>query len=71
MYIPRLKKNKDQFYMCGHCPQKCTKKSETLQCDYLESWLHASCEEIFNDYYKMFINLSASPNTMTCDDYDV
>ena len=46
--------------LCGHCKKKCTAKSEALQCDLCASWLHASCEGITREDYKLLNQLSSS-----------
>jgi len=37
--------------VCGHC-NKCMPKSEAIQCDLCQSWVHASCEGINKETYK-------------------
>ena len=53
--------NKDKM-MRGHCTKKCTDKGKgslALQCDYCLGWVHAECEGISEDNYKMFSSLAA------------
>ena len=41
---------------CGHCKKKCTSRgkfSEALQCDLCYTWVHAQCEGISKDQYKI------------------
>ena len=37
--------------VCGHC-NKCMPRSEAIQCDLCQSWVHASCEGISKETYK-------------------
>ena len=43
--------------ICCHCNKKCTKKSEAVQCDLCYSWLHASCEGLNKEQYKLLTHL--------------
>jgi len=58
--------NKIVVDMCGHCNKTCDAdgiKSEALQCDLCEGWVHASCENISSKHYKPFSSLAKSiPN---------
>ena len=41
---------------CGHCNKKCTSRgkfSEALQCDLCYTWVHAQCEGLSKDHYKV------------------
>ena len=49
-----ISKNVD---VCHHCNKKCTKKSEAVQCDLCYSWLHASCEGLSKEQYKLLTQL--------------
>ena len=46
--------------VCRHCNKKCTKKSEAVQCDLCYSWLHASCEGLTKEQYKLLTQLTSS-----------
>ena len=46
--------------VCRHCSKKCTKKSEAVQCDLCCSWLHASCEGLSKDEYKLLTQLTST-----------
>ena len=52
-----LSKNAD---ICRHCNKKCTKKSEAVQCDLCYSWLHASCEGLNKEQYKLLTQLTST-----------
>ena len=53
--------------ICKHCSKLCSKKGTSFQCEVCYSWVHASCEEVSNDTYKLFNKLSASmPNLVYC-----
>ena len=46
---------------CGHCNKKCTsrgKLSEALQCDLCYTWVHAHCEGLTKDHYKVINQIS-------------
>ena len=43
--------------VCRHCNKKCAKRSEAVQCDLCYSWLHASCEGLNKDQYKLLTQL--------------
>ena len=46
---------------CGHCNKKCTsrgKLSEALQCDLCYTWVHAQCEGLTKDHYKVINQIS-------------
>ena len=38
---------------CGHCNKKCTTKDRAIQCDLCSTWVHANCENLTNDQYKV------------------
>ena len=46
--------------VCRHCNKKCTKRSEAVQCDLCYSWLHASCEGLNKDQYKLLTQLTST-----------
>ena len=49
--------------ICGHCNKKCTakeKSSEAIQCDVCFEWVHAQCEGLSKDQYKVFSQLTAT-----------
>ena len=52
-----LSKNVD---ICCHCNKKCTKGSEAVQCDLCYSWLHASCEGLSKEQYKLLTQLTST-----------
>ena len=53
--------------ICKHCNKLCSKKGTSFQCEVCYSWIHASCEGVSNDTYKLFNKLSASmPNIVYC-----
>ena len=41
------------------CNKKCSKKSEAIQCDLCYGWLHASCEGLSKDEYKLLTQLTS------------
>ena len=52
---------------CKHCNKLCSKKGTSFQCEICYSWVHASCEGVSNDNYKLFNKLCASmPNIVYC-----
>ena len=52
---------------CKHCNKLCSTKGTSIQCEICYSWVHASCEGISNDSYKMINKLSSSvPNLVYC-----
>jgi len=56
--------------ICGHYKNKCTlkgKTSEAIQCDVCFEWVHAACEGLSKDQYKVFNQLdTAFPNITYC-----
>jgi len=56
--------------ICGHCNKRCTakgKSSEAIQCDVCFVWVHAQCEGLSKDQYKVFAQLTATfPNIAYC-----
>ena len=52
--------------ICGHCNYKCEdtgKGDDGLLCDYCGYWVHASCEGMSKESYKMFVKLASEvPN---------
>ena len=51
--------------LCGHCGKNCSDKglNEAIQCDLCE-WVHASCEGVSSDDYKLLTNLTSSENVI-------
>ena len=48
--------------ICGHCNKKCTDKgplSEAIQCDLCHCWVHATCEGLKKDQYKLITQLTS------------
>jgi len=57
--------------ICRHCNKLCSKKGAALQCEVCYNWVHASCEGVSNDNYKMFNKLSAAvPNIVYCCNFN-
>ena len=53
--------------LCKHGNKLCSKKGMSLQCEVYYNWVHASCEGVSNDDYKLFNKLSAAvPNIVYC-----
>jgi len=56
--------------ICGHCNKTCTakgKSNEAIQCDVCFVWVHAQCEGLSKDQYKVFAQLTATfPNIAYC-----
>jgi len=52
-----VSKNVDIF---RHCNKKCMKKSEAVQCNFCYSWLHASCEGLGKEQYKLLTQLTST-----------
>lgn len=57
--------------ICGHCKTRCTDKgkgSDGLLCDHCQCWVHAKCEGMSVDSYKMFSQLANNVPNMkyTC-----
>ena len=50
---PRILQESKKVNVCGHCNKKCTLRSEAIQCDLCQSWVHASCEGISKENYKL------------------
>ena len=47
--------------VCGYCNEKCTtrgKGSDGILCDYCGFWVHAKCDGMTAEYYKMFSKLA-------------
>ena len=45
-------------HTCGHCGKACTAKgklSEAIQCDFCYVWVHAHCEGITKEQYKIYL----------------
>ena len=58
---PRSKLINKPVDICGHCQKKCTSKGklgEAIQCDLCCYWVHASCEGLSRDDYKLFAQLA-------------
>ena len=55
---------------CIHCNKKCTSKgrnSEAVQCDICFAWVHASCEGLSKEQYKVFSDAAEIiPNLAYC-----
>jgi len=51
---------------CSHCSKCCTSKrksSDAIQCEICYSWVHASCEGISKEKYRLFSQLASEiPN---------
>ena len=47
--------------LCGHCGKNCSDKglNEAIQCDLCAEWVHASCEGVSSDNYKLLTNLTS------------
>jgi len=46
--------------VCGHCNKKCTIRSEAIQCDLCQSWVHAACEGVSKEEYEMLSQVTDS-----------
>ena len=46
--------------ICCYCNKKCMKRSEAVQCDLCYSWLHASCEGLSKEQYKLLTQLTST-----------
>ena len=48
--------------LCGHCGKNFSDKglNEAIQCDLCAEWVHASCEGVSSDDYKLSTNLTSS-----------
>ena len=49
--------------ICGHCTQRCTesgKQGQAVQCDLCGVWVHAECDGISADQYKLLVSLTSS-----------
>ena len=46
--------------VCGHCNKRCTAKGEAVQCDLCYSWVHASCEGIKKDNYRLLSQITTN-----------
>ena len=67
---PKQKKPKDDspdikrspVDLCGHCGKNCRDKvlNKAIQCDLYAAWVHASCEGVSSDDYKLMKNLTSS-----------
>jgi len=42
------------------CNKRCTLRSEAIQCDLCQSWVHASCEALNKEEYEMHTQLTDS-----------
>lgn len=54
--------------VCGHCKKKVTScgiGSDGLYCDYCEFWVHASCEGMSPDVYKLYSNIAQQVSNMS------
>jgi len=52
---------------CGHCGRICSGEgqlNEAIQCDLCASWVHASCEDVSSDDYKLLTNLTATTDNL-------
>jgi len=47
----------EEVDVCGHCNKNCTIRSEAIQYDLCQSWVHASCEGISKENYKLLTKL--------------
>ena len=50
-------------YFCKHCNQCCTetgKQGQAVQCDLCGVWVHAECDGINADQYKLLVSLTSS-----------
>ena len=71
---PKQKKPKDDspdikrspVDLCGHCGKNCRDKvlNKAIQCDLYAAWVHASCEGVSSDDYKLFTNLNSSESVI-------
>ena len=56
--------------ICKHCNKKCTSKgknSEAVQCDICLTWVHASCDGLNKEQYKIFSDAAkVIPNLAYC-----
>jgi len=53
--------------VCGHCAKKCGGEgplNEAIQCDLCSTWVHASCEGISSDDYKLLTNLTSATDNV-------
>ena len=58
-HFTKLQKLTDEN--CGHYNKKCTshgKLSKALQCDLCYTWVHAQCEGLTKDHYKVINQIS-------------
>ena len=59
---------------CSHCMKPCTSKgksSDAIQCEICYRWVHASCEGIPKEKYKLFNQVVAEiPNLVYCCKYN-
>ena len=49
--------------ICGHCRKQCTetgKQGQAVQCDLCGIWVHAECDGISVDQYKLLVSLTSS-----------
>jgi len=52
----RILQQSKEVDICGHCNKKYMIRSEAIQCDLCQSWVHASCEDISKENYKLLTN---------------
>ena len=57
---PRILHKSKTVNVCGYCKKKCTSRSEAIQCDLCQSWVHASCEGISKEIYKLLTKVNDS-----------
>ena len=53
--------------VCGHCGKNCSGKghlNEAIQCDLCAMWVHASCEGVSSDDYKLLTNLTSATDNV-------
>ena len=58
---------------CSHCLKCCTsngKSSDAIQCEICYRWMHALCEGISKEKYRLFSQLASKiPNLVYCSKY--
>ena len=62
----RILQQSKKVNVCGHCNKNCTLGSEAIQCDLCQSWVHASCEALDTEDYKMLTQLTVSVENVVC-----
>jgi len=56
----RILQQSKEVDVCGHCNKKCMIRSEAIQCDLCQFWVHASCEGISKENYKLLTKVTDS-----------